>query len=254
MGKTVRSPLMMQHRRHIVLLFLFCLTAGWASAQKRYNYETRQSRSPKYDFKTIHFGFELGINYYDFHVTPSETLQNIQDNQNTLYSVDCIATPGFTLLLISDLRLTSFLNLRFTPGISYTQRDMVFDVYNDQLGDFFVAKRQVESTFIEFPLYMKLRGKRVGNARPYLMGGAKYMIDMASQELVEDPRLFRIKRFDFAYEFGFGIDIYFDFFKFSPQIKASTGMRNMVVPDDTIYTEGVVDLTTRCVLISFQFE
>ena len=80
------------------------------------------------------------------------------------------------------------------------------------------------------------------------------MIDMASQELVEDPRLFRIKRFDLAYEFGFGIDIYFDFFKFSPQIKAVTGMRNMVVPDDTIYTEGVVDLTTRCVLISFQFE
>lgn len=245
---------MMLRFRHTVLLIFLTLAGGWATAQEMYNYETRQLRSPKYDFKTIHFGFELGINYYDFHIEPTETLQNIQDNQNTLYSIDCIASPGFTLLLISDLRLTNWLNLRFTPGISYTQRDMVFDVYNDIIGDFYQATRQVESTFIEFPLYFKFRGKRVGNARPYLMGGAKYMVDMASQELVEDPRLFRIKRFDLAYEFGFGIDIYFDFFKFSPQIKAVTGMRNMVVPDDTIFTEGVVDLTTRCVLISFQFE
>ncbi len=237
------------------MLFLTAtLTGGWASAQRPYNYETHQLRSPKYDFRTIHFGFELGINYYDFHVEPVENLQNIQDHQNTLYSVDCIAFPGFTLLLISDLRLTSWLNLRFTPGISYTQRDMLFDVYNDFLSDFSVVRRQVESTFIEFPMYLKLRGKRVGNSRPYLIGGVKYMIDMASQELVEDPRLFRIRRFDFAYEFGFGIDIYFDFFKFSPQIKATTGMRSMMVPDDTIYTQGIADLTTRCVLISFQFE
>ena len=77
---------------------------------------------------------------------------------------------------------------------------------------------------------------------------------MASQEKIEDPKLFRVKRYDFAYEFGFGIDIYFDFFKFSPQIKATYGLRNVMVPDDTIYTEGITNLNTRAILISFQFE
>ena len=241
-------------QKWILSIVLIALAGGEAMSQRMYNYERHQQRSPKYDFKVIHFGFELGVNYYNFKIEHIETLQNIQDNQNTLYSAESQSQPGFTLLMISDLRLTNFLNLRFTPGISYTQRDMVFDVFNDQAAEFFVVRRQVESTFIEIPMYLKFRGKRVGNSRPYLFGGGKYLIDMASQEKIEDPKLFRVKRYDFAYEFGFGIDIYFDFFKFSPQIKATYGLRNVMVPDDTIYTEGITNLNTRAILISFQFE
>ena len=209
-----------------------------------------QKRSPKYDYRPLHFGFEIGFNYIDFDIQPIETLQSLPG----LYSIESADRPGITLLLISDLRIGEHLNLRFTPGISYTQRDLFYRITDPFSGTIFETFKQVESTFIEFPLLMKFKSVRVNNYRAYLLTGVKFMLDMASQEKVDDPDLLRIIKSDLSYEFGVGFDFYFDYFKFSPQIKTSFGINNVLVNDGTIYTAGIDQLQTRAVLISFCFE
>jgi len=229
------------------LILILLLGTQGVFAQRRLN--KKLVNQPKYDYKILHFGFELGINYIDFNIDQVEDLQNIPG----LYGIESKSQPGFTLLLISDLRLSNHLNLRFTPGISYTQRDMHFRLYDPVTG-YYERSKTVESTFIEFPFYLKFKSVRLGNGRSYVFGGAKYMIDMASQEKVDDPDLFRVKRHDFSYEVGWGVDIYFEYFKFSPQIKATFGVNDVLVTDGTIFTEGIEALSTRAFMVSFCFE
>ena len=101
---------------------------------------------------------------------------------------------------------------------------------------------------------MKYRSKRVDNYGLYVTTGFKYNLDLSSNENVEDDRLFKIRGNDLGYELGFGIDMYFEFFKFSPQIKATFGVNNLLVQDGTFYVEGIERLETRAILLNFTFE
>ena len=64
----------------------------------------------------------------------------------------------------------------------------------------------------------------------------------------------KVKKHDLLYELGFGVDIYFEFFKFSPEIKASFGLNNILVDDDTQFTDSIDKLYTRSFLFSVTFE
>ena len=55
-------------------------------------------------------------------------------------------------------------------------------------------------------------------------------------------------------EIGFGIDFYLEYFKFSPQIKISYGLLNLLTEDNTIFTNSINRLTTNGWMLSFTFE
>ena len=41
------------------------------------------------------------------------------------------------------------------------------------------------------------------------------------------------------YEVGFGIDFYLEYFKFAPEFKATFGLVDMLVNDDSIYSSSI---------------
>jgi hypothetical protein len=88
----------------------------------------------------------------------------------------------------------------------------------------------------------------------YLLGGPKYALDLSSDEDVQDDRVFKLRSSEINYDLGVGIDIYFEFFKFSPQIIYSFGITNQKVDDGTFFAAGIESLNTRALLINFTFE
>ena len=86
------------------------------------------------------------------------------------------------------------------------------------------------------------------------MGGIKHSLDLASKKDVEDDNIFKIENNDLAVEFGVGLDFYFEYFKFSPQLKTSFGVANLLVEDGTLFVEGLDGLYSRSILINFTFE
>ena len=64
----------------------------------------------------------------------------------------------------------------------------------------------------------------------------------------------KIKKDDFLYEIGLGLDFYLPYFKFSPEIKANFGLRNLIVNDGSIYSRSIREMKTRGFSISFTFE
>ncbi len=212
--------------------------------------QSKLKNQPKYDRKPVHFGFSLGLNYYDFHIQEIEDLASLDG----YYSVQSEVSPGYTIRIISNFRLGDYWDLRFCPGFAATERELIFDIVDPDSDIRSMVSRNIESSFIEMPLLLKWKSQRVNNYRMYVLGGAKYNLDLSSKEDVVDDRIFKLRQNDLFYEFGVGIDIYFEFFKFSPQIVGSWGFANLKVEDGTFFVDGINRLESRAIMINFTFE
>lgn len=199
-----------------------------------------------FDKQRVHWGYFLGFNSYGFKFDYTDTPQ-----------ADIIekSTTGFNVGLVGNLRIFEYLDLRFEPGLYYTQRNLSFPGVEDE----FYRLREVKSTYIHFPLLLKFSSKRTGNVRPYLVGGVSRTVNLGSNETSQEDNsagTFRMKRWTNNYEVGFGIDFYFEYFKFSPSIRGVFGLDDELIRDNdpnSLYTGNVSSMTTRAVLINFTF-
>lgn len=232
---------------HRFLFFVFCflLFAFFAFAQQRV-----VQNLPKYDHQTIHFGFTLGINNTDFKVKHAANFGIL----DTLYVVEPSSSSGFNLGIVSNLRIGEFFDLRFIPDLSFAQRDVLYTFVSN--GAKTTVKKSVESTFLDFPFDIKYKSVRINNYRVYVLVGAKYCIDMASQANVANKKkeLLKIKKYDYGYEYGVGMDFYLEYFKFSTELKMFHGFNDLLVNDNTIYSSSLDKLNSKIFLISFTFE
>ena len=137
--------------KKVVLIFLFLIchpifaqTKGMFSKSPIINLEN-------WDKQRTYWGYYLGFNSFDFKFHYKNPAQEILVNKNS----------GFNVGLIGDLRLHEYINLRFEPGLYFTQRDLQFTNIVDPND----SKREVKSTYIHFPLLLKFSSKRTGNIR-----------------------------------------------------------------------------------------
>ena len=205
---------------------------------------------PKYDNKAIHFGFCLGIFVNDFQVRPIEDLLTVPG----YYGIRSRTEPGYKIGIVTNLRLSDHWDLRYIPSFATCVRYLEFDVNHPITGERLIVERDIQSSYIENPFELKFKSDRINNYRWYLLGGVKHSLDLASKKNVEDDNIFKIENNDVAVEFGVGLDFYFEFFKFSPQIKTSFGVTNLLVQDGTYFVEGIDGLYSRSILINFTFE
>ncbi len=95
-----------------------------------------------------------------------------------------------------------------------------------------------------------------------MLGGGKYTLDLASQKDVNNTGLplsqqvVKLAKNDWGVEVGSGVDFYLPYFKFGIELKASMGLRNMLVkdPNPTILSSTIDILHSKVFLISFTFE
>lgn len=227
-----------------------------------------------FDNKRIHFGFSLGINALDFNVSHYPSLDdnpafNINDEitQRYIDEINLVdrqiradvyqLTPGFTVSIVSNLRLGEYFDLRFLPGLSFGNRKVVYNVpIHDYVGSNDAGYYSSRSTYIDLPLLVKYKSKRYINQRPYVIAGLAYRQDI-SRGSSED--ILRLKNPNFYIEAGMGLDSYLQFFRLSTELKFSFGLNNMLgpVPDYPVpfyYNQAIKKLTSNIVTLSFHFE
>ncbi len=205
---------------------------------------------PRYDFKKIHFGFTLGINSLNFNINKNKKfLEN-----DTLLSTLSQDQKGFNLGIVSNLRLGRYTDLRFIPTLVFGER--ILNYQFNETSNLNLNDKRIESTLIDFPISLKYKSERYNNFRTYVMCGIKYSLDIASQSEIDDEgqELVKLNNHDLMLEGGFGIDFYLQYFKFSPQIKISHGIINILSKDNTLYTQTLNNLKTSSWMLSFTFE
>lgn len=198
-----------------------------------------------FDKKRVHWGYFLGFSSY-----------NYQFNYLTVgKDIELKTSTGFNVGLVGNLRLNEFFDLRFEPGFYATQRNLVYpDIANsvDKL-------REVKAANLHFPLLLKYSALRTGNVRPYLLGGVSSTLNLGSNEKAPDDNFsdrFRVKTWTQNYEIGFGLDLYLEYFKFSPSIRGVFGMNDELIRDNdpnSPWTGNIQSMKTRAVFINFTF-
>ncbi|MCM5663594.1 type IX secretion/gliding motility protein PorT/SprT [Galbibacter mesophilus] len=203
------------------------------------------------DKKRLNWGYFLGLNQYDFKFDYNE-YDPAQNKTDVLVAKNF----GFNVGLIGELRLNDYFDLRLEPGLYYTQRDLGFPGFSDE-RDFL---REVKSTYIHVPLLIKASTKRLGNFKPYVVGGVSASLNLSSnQDNAEDNSTgtFRMKKSTYYYELGFGIDFYLYYFKFSPSIRGVFALTDELVQDNnpnSQWTSNINGMYSRAVFINFTFE
>lgn len=201
-----------------------------------------------WDKSRLTWGYYLGFNAYDFKIDYKENEPEIQ--------VD--GTTGFNVGLVGDVRLHEYVNLRFEPGLYYSQR--ILNYSNPVLIKDIDKRREVNSTYIHLPLLLKFSSLRTGNIKPYLLAGVSTTLNLASNSLSKDDnseQRFRVNKWTNNYELGFGVDFYTPYFKFSPSIRGLFGINDELIRDNdpnSPWTGNIESLKSRAVFINFTFQ
>lgn len=236
----------MKNLSKYLLILLLVYTSNISFSQEN------RGNLPTYYKERLHFGFTIGVNRANFIIHPAPHFERF----DTLKSVVSIPKYGFNLGIISELMLHQYVTLRFIPNLSFAERNLEYDF---QGFDTIVRKKSIESTFLNFPLNVKLRSKRVGNFGAYIVAGGSYSLDLASKRksvTSTDPneQIVKLKRDDFGYEVGAGAEFYFEYFKFAIEGKLSIGTRDLLIHDNTVYSNSIDKLNSKVFLVSITFE
>ena len=233
-----------------VLILIYILSINIASSQLFT--KEKLSNNENFDKAKISWGYFLGVNSYDFNF----------DYQQDLSDVQVEKTTGFNVGLIANLRINDFFDLRFEPGLIMSNRNLSYNPNDFGDSEFLenIHLREVKSTYIHFPLLLKISTKRLNNFKPFVTTGVSTAINLSSNEknLADNSSgQFRTKKNMFFYELGFGIDLYLEWFKFTPSIRGVFAISDELIRDDdplSPWTGNINFMKTSGVLINFTFQ
>ena len=244
----------MLNKIKLSLLLLCGLTVHTASAQ---------NWGGGVDDDNLHFGFTFQYLSSEFKILKKDTWQKSYIDPETgsevsgqLRSLSSVSSPGFGIGFVINKRLGENADLRLTPTLVFNDRLAYYDFEGEEAP----IERKVQSTMIDLPLGFKLKSDRRNNFRAYIIGGAKYSMDIASKKRTNDApnaamdKFLKNKTSFLSYEAGFGMDLYFEYFKMSPEIKLSYSLNSILKNDPSPYSAPIDKLMLRHVTFSLFFE
>jgi hypothetical protein len=225
-------------RKVIFIILSLASFAAWA-----------QPNLEQYDNKLLHFGFTVSLNIGRMYVETNPTQMVLAD---TVLGVRTKSFPGIGLGAITNLRLGKFWDLRLVaPVISFVQRNIIYDFPNGS------KEVKIESAYCDGSVLLKYKSDRRKNTRVYVAVGPRLSYDFGSSVSrtrgLQNP-VVSLNPVTVGWEAAFGLDMYFEYFKFSPEIKTCQTWSNALYHDGFIYTNVIDKITPQLIMISFHFE
>lgn len=217
--------------------------------------ERKVQNRPYIDMRRWHYGFLFGVHVQDLEFVNNGYLHTPEEGVQESWFADVPAyTPGFSVGVLGELRLTEHLSLRIIPTMYFGDKTVLF---SEQKGGA-VERQAIKSTYLSVPVDVKWSAQRFNNYRPYVVAGVAPMIDLT----VKRQKALLVQRTDVAVEVGFGCDFYLPFFKFIPEIKFCFGLADVLVKDRKDltdknllkYTQSLDGASNRMVTLTFYFE
>jgi len=252
----------------VALLLCYLSFSGKGYGQKQWILNM-----PTYDQDMFHFGFVLGadLSYVTIHPISDLATHNfdstfipdilpLPDSAHVL-SITSNPAAGFVISIVSNMRLGSNFDLRFIPSLTFGDRDLVYSIvtYRKESESRLVITKKVPSTYVNFPVEIKFKSDRYNNFRAYLMGGAQYTLDLASQakkreQRSADQKIVKFNQNDVYIEAGVGCDIYNEWFKLGLEFKMMYGLFDQLKRENNLYTNSIQTLKSKIFQFSVTFE
>jgi len=221
--------------RKIILFIL--VSFGFATANAQMNYIAKGN-------KLIYFGIAMGVNMADYTIVRKPKINALITD-----SIKLISTkfgPGFDLGIVTNLQFHKYMDLRFVPTLTFSDKQITFTDVNNK-----TTEKKVSSIYLSFPLTFRYKSKPIKDFRFFVLGGFRYNFDLnalTNGRNNEDQIL--VNQHDFGGELGFGFQIFFPTFVFSPEIKVFHSFMDIKRNNDgLIYSRSIDKLFSR--LFSF---
>ncbi|MGV3539663.1 MAG: porin family protein [Rufibacter sp.] len=206
-----------------------------------------------YENRKIRWGFSLGLNTSWYQVEHSKNyVDQLGEDASSGYSANAKEGIGFNVNFIATYRLTPDFVVRLQPGVGYHSRSIEYKGNLTGAGDETVMQT-VNSFSGELPVLVKYEANRRKNTQMYFIAGVKPSIVVGGQKK-NDPEVLQVGTSDFSIEFGVGLDMFYPFFKFAPELRFSRGISNLHQPFNSVYNNTFQQLTTNTVTLYLNFE
>ncbi|MCO6464488.1 MAG: PorT family protein [Saprospiraceae bacterium] len=222
---------------------MFLLTASWLHAQLRgagnYNFT-------EFNRKSYYFGINIGFNNSGYKLQQS----GFFINNDSIRVTEGSSEIGVNMHMVTNLKIGDYFDFRFLPGFSFAQRGFEYT----PVADGKTYTRKVESVFFELPFHLRFKSDPYKDKRMFVVAGLKYSYDVQSNSKSRKS-LIKIAPHDFQYEVGVGMQMFYPYFIFSPEIKFSRGLGNILLYDRTKNEARILEnVVSQIFTISFNFE
>lgn len=242
----IRYQLYLHGKKIIFSLLLLFLLIPQLKAQS-YN---KTENLPNYDDRWLHYGFLIGVHSSSLRMQYSDAFAS--GELDSLHSIMAPNSFGFSLGLIANVRLADYLDLRVLPEFVIYENRMEYNTVSATQPR--IDRQLIESYFVEFPILLKYKSVRRGNSRVYLVGGIEPGISSSGKKDEGEGEKLSLKDTNLSLQLGFGMDVYFPFFKFSPEIRFSRGLVNALSDETNRYSQPIDRLVTNTVTLYLLFE
>ena len=233
------------HRKEIIFFTLFLICTNISFGQIRIKYQ------PNYDNKKVHFGYFLGLANTHYNVKFNNSyLADV--NNSKVYTISSPTSTGIKAGGLVNVYINDYLDFRFSPlSVAIYSRKLL---ENDS-----IAHNQEDKAWFEIPVQLKYKSERRHNSRMFVFAGLKYGFETNvvnkrnSNTLVNN---FTTKTSDFSVEYGMGLELFREYFKVTPELHFSHGMKNMINPggNRSSFLSYVDKLKTHSVTLYIVFQ
>lgn len=252
-------------KKLVIVLLLIVIHCG---VNAQFRSRDVMERYTDFDDQEFSWGYYLAMNYFDLKIHPNK--EGLEHTGRNLVDVD--SKGGFTVGLIGKMKVHDYVDLRLEPAMHFTQRDLIFNnvqkIIDEEIANGLETtyteqdvKRNVKSTYLDFPLFLNFHGDRWYNSRPYVQAGLSWLINLQSNEKKEKDntdQIFRMKTNNFSYQLEAGIELYFKRFKMTPSVRGIFFFNNELVADNPgtppYWAGALKSIHTRAVVFSIKFE
>jgi hypothetical protein len=228
-----------------VFLAGFVFFSGRVQAQDKKRKSLYSVHLSDYDDRPLHYGFFLAGHFTQLKRNYS---QSFVDGRDTAFAVNPRGAPGYGIGFIVSYAFDPQFDIALLPSFAYYERSVDYRFSSGRS-----STQTIESGFVEFPVLLRYKSIRRGNVRAYMLGGLKPAFEIGSNKKDKGTLELRTNNVDLSVDYGFGFDLFYEYFKLSPEIRFSHGITNMLVTDDNIYSNSLRRLSSHTVSFYLYF-
>ncbi len=200
--------------------------------------------------KPYYFGLTFGFHNTGYRINQSSFFIN---NEN-IRVAEGAPEIGIDLHIIGNLKIGEYFDFRALPGFAFSNRSLEYIKVGSNDNERNV--NTIESVFFEMPFHVRFKSMPYKDKRAFVIAGVKYSYDVASNSNSRQAdQLVKISPHDFQFEVGAGMQFFFPYFIFSPEIKYSRGLGNILLYNNVLNEARVLEqVVSEMITISFHFE
>lgn len=243
------------HRQKIIftLLCVLMLFSGAVFGQNNNVLRDRENLL-EYDQRLLTYGFTLGMHSSSLRLKFDEdfTREGAEYGYDTVANIVARNGFGFSIGFLANLRLAQYLDVRVMPKVGFYQYSIDHQYEGTLIDDrnFFA-----DFTTVDMPVLLKYKSHRRKNFRMFYVAGLTPTLDVTGKKQREENEEDGLQLYgdNLSLEIGFGSDIYFPLFRFSPEIRYSYGLVNVLKNYDNNIGYPFSRITTQSISLYLVF-